>query len=127
MQRAYGRAQSKRVNPDSMCLCSHLIFFSLSCLLLFSLLLTGSQDIPLSFNVTLLAASPNTAPQSVLGSKASAEPPMMLSCSLFFAVRDAIAAVRADQGLTEWFDLPTPASTQTVQLACGINAASLVL
>jgi xanthine dehydrogenase molybdopterin-binding subunit B len=52
---------------------------------------------------------------------------MMLSSSVFFAVRDCIAAVRADQGLTGWFDLPAPASTQNVQMACGITPASLVV
>ena len=122
----------------------------------------SSQDIPLSLNVTLLPNSPNTAPQTVLGSKASAEPPVMLCNSVFFAVKvrqqssttgagdrdkepklvrsdaqflcvfacvaqDCIAAVRADQGLTGWFDLPTPASTGTVQLACNITTAGLVV
>jgi xanthine dehydrogenase molybdopterin-binding subunit B len=87
----------------------------------------SSQDIPLIFNVSLLANATNPAPGSILGSKATAEPPMMLSGSVFFAVKDCIAAYRADQKLTAWFDLAAPASTQAVQLACGITPASLVL
>jgi len=87
----------------------------------------SSQDIPIALNVTLLDNDPNVEPLAILKSKATAEPPMMLSCSLFFAVRDCIAAVRADQGKQGWFDLPTPASCQTIQLACGITPASLAL
>lgn len=87
----------------------------------------SSQDIPIQFNVSLLTSTPNPAPGSVLGSKATAEPPMMLSSAVFFAMRDCIAAFRADQGLTDWFDLPAPASTEAVQLACGITPAALVL
>lgn len=87
----------------------------------------SSQDIPLTLNVTLLAGAPNTQPLSVLRSKASAEPPVMLSSAAFLAVRDAITAVRADAGVTGWFDLPTPASTTAIQTACGVKPASLVL
>jgi xanthine dehydrogenase molybdopterin-binding subunit B len=87
----------------------------------------SSHDIPLALNVTLLANSPNMAPLSVLKSKASAEPPMMLSISMFLAVRDAIASVRADAGVTGWFDLPTPASTTAIQIACGVKPQSLTI
>jgi len=86
-----------------------------------------SQDIPLNFNVTLLSKSPNPASGSILGSKATAEPPVMLASSVYLAVRDCIAAARADRGWTDWFDLPTPASTQNVQLACGITPDQLTV
>lgn len=87
----------------------------------------SSQDIPIALNVTLLASSPNKATNAVLGSKATAEPPMVLGSSVFWALRDCIAAVRADRGLSGWFDLSAPASTQAVQLACGITTEMLVV
>lgn len=120
-----------RVQGMGQVLCEDIIYDSASARLLtrstWDYHPPSSQDIPLQLNVTLLANSPNNAPQTVLGSKASAEPPVMLCNSVFFAVKDCIAAVRADQGLTGWFDLPTPASTGTVQLACGITPAGLIV
>jgi len=49
-------------------------------------------DAPHEFNVKLLADSPNAAP-TVMKSKAVGEPPLMLSFSVWCAIRDAIAAV----------------------------------
>ena len=48
-------------------------------------------DAPQEFNVKLLADSPNAAP-TVMRSKAVGEPPLMLSFSVWCAIRDAIAA-----------------------------------
>ena len=48
-------------------------------------------DAPHEFNVKLLADSPNAAP-TVMKSKAVGEPPLMLSISVWCAIRDAIAA-----------------------------------
>jgi xanthine dehydrogenase molybdopterin-binding subunit B len=53
----------------------------------------GATDIPQTFNVTLLANTPNACPQSILGSKATGEPPLQLASAAFFALKDAIRAV----------------------------------
>lgn len=87
--------------------------------------IASSQDIPIQFNVSLLANAPNKA--GILNSKATAEPPVMLAVSAFCALRDCIVAARTDAGLTGWLDLPTPLTTARVQTACGITPASLVL
>jgi CO/xanthine dehydrogenase Mo-binding subunit len=52
----------------------------------------SSADIPIEFNVTLLKDSNN--PMGVLGSKAVGEPPLTMSCAVFFAVKHAIVAAR---------------------------------
>jgi xanthine dehydrogenase/oxidase len=37
---------------------------------------------------------------------------------VFFGVKHAVAAARADRGLKEWFHLRAPATVQVVQEAC---------
>jgi len=49
------------------------------------------SDLPVDFRVTLLAASPNRE-NTIYRSKAVGEPPLMLSLSVFHALRDAIAS-----------------------------------
>lgn len=54
-------------------------------------------DIPDEFNVSLLRGSTN--PKAVYSSKGIGEPPLFLSSSVFFAVRNAIKAARKEVGL----------------------------
>lgn len=56
-----------------------------------------AADIPRRFNVTFLKDSPNI--RSVMSSKASGEPSMMLSMSVLYALRRAVLA--AKNGLSE--------------------------
>lgn len=56
-----------------------------------------AADIPRQFNVTFLKDSPNI--RSVMSSKASGEPAMMLSMSVLYALRRAVLA--AKNGLSE--------------------------
>ena len=51
----------------------------------------GITDIPEDFRVNLLEDAPN--PNTIRQSKAVGEPPFMLAFSVFFAIKDAIAAV----------------------------------
>ncbi|PIK35232.1 putative xanthine dehydrogenase/oxidase, partial [Apostichopus japonicus] len=62
---------------------------------------------PAEFNVTLLDKSNN--PTSIYSSKAVGEPPLFLSASVLFAVRDAITSARDDANLSSVFRLDTPA------------------
>ena len=73
-----------------------------------------------SFNVRFLKDSPY--PKGVLSSKASGEPPLILSTSVFMAVKHAVAASRQSFGVTGHFDLPAPATVDVIQTACAVPA-----
>ncbi|XP_047119344.1 xanthine dehydrogenase [Schistocerca piceifrons] len=77
----------------------------------------GFADIPTVFNVSLLKDAPN--PRAVYSSKAVGEPPLFLASSVFFAIRAAIQAARADNGLDKWFQLDAPATAARIRMACG--------
>lgn len=88
----------------------------------------SSKDIPIQFNVSLLGSgNANSADHNVLGSKATGEPPYQLSASAFFAMKDCIYAARADNGLTGYFQLDTPATVDQIQQSCGITIQALNL
>ena len=87
-----------------------------------------ASDVPLLLDVSMLDKTPNPSVAAVLGSKASGEPPMQLAASVFFAVRDAIAAFRETNGDADWFDLDIPASPKAVRAALGdLDDAALTL
>jgi len=46
------------------------------------------------------------------------EPPLLLSCAVFYAVRSAIKAARHDAGLTSEFDFDSPATVGRILRAC---------
>jgi len=46
------------------------------------------------------------------------EPPLLLSCAVFYAVRSAIKSARADAGLPSQFDFDSPATVHKILLAC---------
>ncbi|XP_018017026.2 xanthine dehydrogenase 2 [Hyalella azteca] len=60
-------------------------------------------DIPADLRVTLLSNAPN--PFGVLSSKATGEPPLCLAFGIVGALRQAIAAARADAGVMGWFHI----------------------
>ena len=78
--------------------------------------LTGFGDIPLQLNVSLLRGSPN--PRAVYSSKAVGEPPLFSAASVFFAIKEAVRAARAESGLTAPFSLESPATPDRVRVAC---------
>lgn len=47
------------------------------------------------------------------------EPPLFLAASVFFAIKDAVAAARADQGLSGPFTLNSPATSERIRMAVG--------
>ncbi|KAI0219543.1 Xanthine dehydrogenase/oxidase [Lamellibrachia satsuma] len=73
-------------------------------------------DIPVQLNVSLLKGASN--PRAVYSSKAIGEPPLFLAASVFFAIRHAIAAARADVGLNDSFQLNSPATAEKIRMAC---------
>ncbi|XP_060647418.1 xanthine dehydrogenase [Drosophila nasuta] len=78
--------------------------------------LPGFADIPGEFNVSLLTNAPN--PRAVYSSKAVGEPPLFIGCSVFFAIKEAIAAARAEQNLSAHYELEAPATSARIRMAC---------
>lgn len=99
-------------------------------------------DVPLCFNVHLLSDSYN--PPTIYSSKVRGhevmiskpligepdfpcgslalqgigEPTLFLGSSVFFAIKDAVAAARSESGLVGPFSLDSPATPERVCLAC---------
>ncbi|XP_073527924.1 xanthine dehydrogenase/oxidase isoform X4 [Phyllobates terribilis] len=73
-------------------------------------------DIPAEFNVSLLRDCPNS--KAIYSSKAIGEPPLFLSASIFYAIKDAIMSARAESGITGIFRLDSPATPERIRNAC---------
>ncbi|XP_066474776.1 xanthine dehydrogenase/oxidase [Tiliqua scincoides] len=73
-------------------------------------------DIPAEFHVSLLRDSPNS--KAIYSSKAVGEPPLFLSASVFYAIKDAIVSARAESGLRGPFRLDSPATPERIRNAC---------
>lgn len=76
-------------------------------------------SIPTEFRVSLLRDSPNK--KAIYASKAVGEPPLFLAASIFFAIKDAIRAARAQHGdnnTKELFRLDSPATPEKIRNAC---------
>lgn len=56
--------------------------------------------------------------KAIHSSKAVGEPPFFLASSVFFAIKDAIIAARAESGHTGWFPLDSPATPERIRMAC---------
>lgn len=54
------------------------------------------------------------------------EPPLFLAASVFFAIKDAISAARAESGLSGPFRLDSPASAERIRNACADQFTKLV-
>lgn len=76
-------------------------------------------DIPIDFRVKLAENRKNAV--GVLGSKAVGEPPLILSCSVLNAMRQAIASAREDRGVTGHFQFNLPATVDNVQATCLVD------
>uniref|UniRef100_A0AAR2JFA5 xanthine dehydrogenase n=1 Tax=Pygocentrus nattereri TaxID=42514 RepID=A0AAR2JFA5_PYGNA len=73
-------------------------------------------DVPLQFNVYLLSGSHN--PHAIYSSKGIGEPTLFLGSSVFFALKEAVAAARSDAGLSGPFTLHSPATPERACVAC---------
>ncbi|XP_070285048.1 xanthine dehydrogenase/oxidase isoform X1 [Myotis yumanensis] len=76
-------------------------------------------NIPTEFRVSLLRDSPNK--KAIYASKAVGEPPLFLAASVFFAIKDAIRAARAqhaDNNTKALFQLDSPATPEKIRNAC---------
>ncbi|KAM7325082.1 xanthine dehydrogenase/oxidase [Alexandromys fortis] len=76
-------------------------------------------SIPIEFRVSLLRDCPNK--KAIYASKAVGEPPLFLASSIFFAIKDAIRAARAQHGgdnAKQLFQLDSPATPEKIRNAC---------
>ncbi|XP_054113736.1 aldehyde oxidase 2 isoform X3 [Callithrix jacchus] len=73
-------------------------------------------DVPEEFNVSLLP--PSHTPLTIYSSKGLGESGMFLGSSVFFAIADAVAAVRRERGIAEDFTVQSPATPEWVRMAC---------
>nr|XP_021506880.1 xanthine dehydrogenase/oxidase isoform X2 [Meriones unguiculatus] len=76
-------------------------------------------SIPTEFRVSLLRDCPNK--RAIYASKAVGEPPLFLASSIFFAIKDAIHAARAQRGgsnAKQLFRLDSPATPEKIRNAC---------
>lgn len=78
-------------------------------------------DMPLSFNIYLLPNSDN--PKAIYSSKGIGEPGVFLGSAVFFAIKDAVSAARADSGLSGPFTFNSPA---TAERACLATASKFI-
>lgn len=85
----------------------------------------SALDVPIDMRVALLPNAKN--PLNILGSKASGEPPLLMTASIFFAIKDAIAAARADAGVTTVFPLDAPATVDVIQANCCTETTQFTL
>ncbi|KAL5273476.1 XDH family protein [Megaselia abdita] len=84
----------------------------------------GFSDIPVEFNVSVLTGAPN--PRAIYSSKAIGEPPLFIGSTPYFAIQEAIAAYRKEQGLSEEFDFRSPATSARIRMACEDKFTNLV-
>uniref|UniRef100_A0A336MW54 Xanthine dehydrogenase n=1 Tax=Culicoides sonorensis TaxID=179676 RepID=A0A336MW54_CULSO len=80
------------------------------------------NDIPKEFNVSLLTGAPN--PRAVCSSKAVGEPPLFMASAVFFAIKDAIIAARAEINQSPEFEFNAPATAARIHLACDLNCTT---
>ena len=73
-------------------------------------------DVPVDFRVSIFKDSIN--PAAVFNSKAIGEPPLFLGSTVYFAIREAITSYRNDDGLFDWFQFNSPATTERIRMAC---------
>ncbi|KAF0046337.1 hypothetical protein F2P81_002866 [Scophthalmus maximus] len=73
-------------------------------------------DIPTDFTVSLLRDAPNE--KAIFASKAVGEPPLFLAASVFYAIKDAVTAARAESDIRGPFRLDSPASAERIRNAC---------
>uniref|UniRef100_A0A674F2S0 xanthine dehydrogenase n=1 Tax=Salmo trutta TaxID=8032 RepID=A0A674F2S0_SALTR len=73
-------------------------------------------DIPPQLNVHLLANAQN--PHAIYSSKGIGEPPVFLASTIFFAIKEAVAAARRERGLGDSFPLSSPATSERIRMAC---------
>ncbi|XP_046441655.1 indole-3-acetaldehyde oxidase-like isoform X1 [Daphnia pulex] len=83
-----------------------------------------NNDIPMDFRITMLKNAAH--PFGVLRSKATGEPPLCMSVSVFFALRNAVNAARIDCRDSDWFRMDGPATIDTLHKLMKIDPSKFL-
>ncbi|KAH0621634.1 hypothetical protein JD844_023158 [Phrynosoma platyrhinos] len=81
-------------------------------------------DVPEHFRVYLLPNSRN--PMAIYSSKGMGEAGVFLASSVFFAIRDAVAAARKERGLSANFTLDSPLNIERIRMACADHFTEMI-
>ena len=88
-----------------------------------------AASIPLDFRVDFFpredAREVPENPNLVMSSKGIGEPPLVLSNTVFFAIKHAILAARQDRGLNDWFEMDAPATVEDIRTKCAVDTTDL--
>ena len=72
----------------------------------------------MSAKIACITITDSSNPRAIYSSKGIGEPPLFLSSSVFFAIKDAIKAARTERGLSPIFKLDAPATSERIRMAC---------
>ncbi|MFN3848942.1 MAG: molybdopterin cofactor-binding domain-containing protein [Spirosomataceae bacterium] len=90
-----------------------------------------AASIPLDFRVDLFpreaASEVPENPNLLMSSKGVGEPPLVLANTVFFAIKHAVLAARQDRGLTDWFEMESPATVDNIRNLCAVNVQDLTI
>jgi len=78
----------------------------------------GFRDIPQVMNIGLLKGVEWENLRTVQRSRGVGEPPLFMGSSVFFAIRDALKAARAEFGETSVLHLQSPATPERIRISC---------
>ncbi|KAJ4325049.1 hypothetical protein N0V94_000934 [Neodidymelliopsis sp. IMI 364377] len=78
----------------------------------------GFRDIPQVFNVSLLKDVQWENLRTIQRSRGVGEPPLFMGSCVFFAIRDALKAARAEFGETSVLHLQSPATPERIRISC---------
>jgi xanthine dehydrogenase/oxidase len=78
----------------------------------------GFRDIPQVFNVSLLKDVEWENLRTIQRSRGVGEPPLFMGSAVFFAIRDALKAARAEFGEHEVLSLRSPATPERIRVSC---------
>lgn len=79
----------------------------------------GFRDVPQVMNVSLLKDVNWEHLRTIQRSRGVGEPPLFLGSSVFFAIRDALKAARAQWGVEGCLALKSPATVERIRVECG--------
>ncbi|CAG8591425.1 12826_t:CDS:2, partial [Cetraspora pellucida] len=78
----------------------------------------GPRDIPQDFRIYTYEGAKVSNLNSIHGSKGIGEPPLLLGCTVLFAIRDAIKAARKCNNNNTVVVLRSPATPERIRIAC---------
>ncbi|OAK98017.1 xanthine dehydrogenase [Phaeosphaeriaceae sp. SRC1lsM3a] len=78
----------------------------------------GFRDIPQVFNVSLLKDVTWENLRTIQRSRGVGEPPLFMGSCVFFAIRDALKAARAQFGEKSVLSLQSPATPERIRISC---------